>query len=51
MQKDVKKISVSMYESVFKFMEGQTIAAIVLSLMYSVMLFPVGVEHFLSLGL
>lgn len=51
MQKDVKKISVSMYESVFKFMEGQTIAAIVLSLMYSVMLFPVGVEHFFILGI
>ena len=50
MQKDVKKLSANMYESVFKFMEGQAIAAIVLSLMYSVMLFPIGVEHFFILG-
>ena len=50
MQKDVKKLSENMYESVFKFMEGQTIAAIVLSLMYSAMLFPIGVEHFFILG-
>ena len=30
--------------------EGQTMAAIVLSLMYAAMLFPVGVEHFFILG-
>lgn len=49
-QRDVKKLSSNMYESVFKFMEGQTIAAIVLSLMYAAMLFPIGVEHFFILG-
>ena len=49
-QRDAKKLSSNMYESVFKFMEGQTIAAIVLSLMYSAMLFPIGVEHFFILG-
>ena len=49
-QRDVKKLSSNMYESVFKFMEGQTMAAIVLSLMYAAMLFPVGVEHFFILG-
>lgn len=49
-QKDAKKLSANMYDSVFKFMEGQTIAAIVLSIMYAAMLFPIGVEHFFILG-
>ena len=49
-QKDAKRLSANMYESVFKFMEGQTMAAIVLSLMYAAMLFPIGVEHFFILG-
>ncbi len=49
-QKDAKKLSSRMYESVFKFMEGQTMAAMILSLMYAVMLFPIGVEHFFILG-
>ena len=50
-QKDAKKLSSNMYDSVFKFMEGQTIAAIVLSIMYAAMLFPIGVEHFFILGI
>lgn len=50
-RKDTKILAYEMYDSVFNFIEGQTIAAIVLSIMYSLMLFPFGVEHFILLGI
>ena len=49
-QKEAKILLNDIYESVFKYLEGQTFAATVLSICYSALLFPVGIEHFLLLG-
>ena len=50
-QSDVKQLVDEIYESVFRYLEGQTMTAIVLSCCYSVLLFPIGVEHFVVLGI
>ena len=50
-KKETKGLFNEIYESVFKYLEGQTITAIVLSVCYSFILLSVGVEHFLILGI
>lgn len=49
-QKEAKILLNDIYESVFKYLEGQTLAAVVLSICYSTILFFVGSNHFLLLG-
>ena len=49
-KKDTQQLAKEMQDSVFRFIEGQTMAAIVLSIMYSCILFPIGLEHFIMLG-
>ena len=49
-QGNAHKLFGEMYDSVFKFLEGQTLASFVLSLIYSVMLYFVGSKYFLLLG-
>ena len=50
-RKDAKSLIYEMYNSVFNFIEGQTIAAVVLSIMYAIMLLPIGVNNFILLGI
>ena len=50
-QKETKKLFNEIYESVFKYLEGQTIDAFVLSFLYSLALLPIGIEHFILLGI
>ena len=49
-KKETRTLINEMHNSVFKFIEGQTVAAIALSIMYSVMLYFIGLNHFVSLG-
>ena len=49
-QSEAKKLFSDVHESVFKYLEGQTLACIILSILYAVVLFPIGLEHFILLG-
>lgn len=49
-QKETKQLINDIHESVFRYLEGQTIAAIILSICYALLLWPIGVEHFILLG-
>ena len=49
-QGEAKKLFSDVHESVFKYLEGQTLACIILSVLYAVVLFPIGLEHFILLG-
>ena len=49
-KKETQQLAKEMQDSVFRFIEGQTIAAIVLAVMYSFILAPIGLEHFIILG-
>lgn len=44
------KLFSEMYDSVFKFIEGQSLASLVLSIIYSIMLYFIGSNHCLLLG-
>ena len=50
-KKETKGLLNDIYESVFKYLEGQTTTAIVLSSLYALLLVFVDVEHFLILGI
>ena len=49
-QSETKQVFAEIHESVFKYLEGQTLTAIVLSFCYSLILFPIGLNHFIILG-
>ena len=49
-QGNAHKLFGEMYDSVFKFLEGQSLASLVLSIIYSIMLYFVGSNHFILLG-
>ena len=49
-QSEAKQVFSEIHESVFKYLEGQTLTAIVLSFCYSLILFPIGLNHFIILG-
>lgn len=51
MQKEMKRLFYNIHDNVFNYLEGQSIAAIVLFVCYSVILFFLGVEHFLLFGI
>lgn len=50
-QQEAKILFNEIHDSVFKYIEAQTITAIVLSFCYSGILFPIGLEHFIILGI
>ena len=49
-QSETKKLADEIYKSVFRYLEGQTMTAIVLSCCYAVLLLLMGVKHFIVLG-
>ena len=51
LQNETKQIFGEIHESVFKYLEGQTLTAIILSFCYSLILFPIGLNHFIILGI
>ena len=48
---DFIQLTEEVHESVFKYIEGQTVVAIVLSMCYSLLLFSIGLKHFVLLGI
>ena len=51
LQKEIKRLFYNIHDNVFNYLEGQSIAAIVLSVCYAVILFCLGIEHFLLFGI
>lgn len=49
-EKEITELFTNIHESVFKYIEGQTITAVILSVCYSTILFFIGLEHFIVLG-
>ena len=50
-QKETENLINDIHTSVFNYIEGQTITAMILSVCYAVLLFPLGIEHFILLGI
>ncbi len=50
-KKETQHLFNEMHESVFKYIEGQALASIILSVLYALVLLPIGANHFILLGL